>query len=126
MRCNRPKPIFGIFHLLCGVLIVSVVLGISAISSVEAVTEIGPGDRIFFLGDQWATNRTASQTGFEVIRLSSAVPASLMRYVRDTLNLKLMVGLGYDVVPKEKPWPGDTMDDKLSIFRGKLARSGQS
>ena len=80
MRCNRPKPIFGIFHLLCGVLIVSVVLGINAISSVEAVTEIGPGDRIFFLGDQWATNRTASQTGFEVIRISSHKPASLMSY----------------------------------------------
>lgn len=86
MRCNRPKPIFGIFHLLCGLLIVSVALGINAISSVEAVTEIGPGDRIFFLGDQWATNRTASQTGFEVIRLSSDRLVSEMKYVRDTLN----------------------------------------
>ena len=70
MRCNRPKPILEMSHLLCRVLIVIVFLGINAISSVEAVTEIGPGDRIFFLGDQWATNRTASQTGFEVIRLS--------------------------------------------------------
>ncbi len=121
MRCNRPKPILGKFQILCGVLIVSVALGINAISSVEAVTEIGPGDRIFFIGDQWATNRTASQTGFEVIRLSSDRSVSDMKYVRNTLNLKLMVGLGYDVVPREKPWPGDTMDEKLSIFRGKLA-----
>ena len=120
MRCNRPKPILEMSHLLCRVLIVIVFLGINAISSVEAVTEIGPGDRIFFLGDQWATNRTASQTGFEVIRLSSDRLVSDMKYVRNTLNLKLMVGLGYDVVPREKPWPGDTMDEKLSIFRGKL------
>ena len=121
MRCNRPKPIFGMFHLLCGVLIVSVVLGINAISSIEAVTQIGAGDRIFFRGDQWATNRTASQTGFEVIRISSDRLVSDMKYIRNTLNLKLMVGLGYDVVPREKPWPGDTMDEKLSIFRDKLA-----
>ena len=121
MRCNRPKPIFGKFQILCGVLIVGVFLGINAISSVEAVTQIGAGDRIFFRGDQWATNRTASQTGFEVIRISSHKPASLMSYVRDTLNLKLMVGLGYDVVPREKPWPGDEMDAKLSVFRNTLA-----
>ncbi|MCY3679965.1 MAG: hypothetical protein OXH16_01110, partial [Gemmatimonadetes bacterium] len=127
MRCNRPKPVFGIFHLLCGLLMVSVVLGINAISSVEAVTQIGPGDRIFFRGDQWAKNRTASQTGFEVIRLSSAESPSLMSYVRDTLNLKLMVGLGQDVVPDDRlvngarHWPGDTMETKLSIFRAKLA-----
>ena len=121
MRCNRPKPIFGMFHLLCGVLIVSVVLGINAISSIEAVTQIGAGDRIFFRGDQWATNRTASQTGFEVIRISSDRLVSDLKYIRNTLNLKLMIGLGYDVVPKEKPWPGDEMDAKLSIFRDKLA-----
>ncbi len=121
MRCNRPKPIFGKFQILCTALIVGVALGINAISSVEAVTQISAGDRIFFLGDQWATNRTASQTGFEVIRLSSDRLVSDMKYVRDTLNLKLMVGLGYDVVPTEKPWPGDTMDDKLSIFRDSLA-----
>ena len=121
MRCNRPKPILEMSHLLCRVFIVSVFLGINAISSVEAVTEIEAGDRIFFIGDQWATNRTASQTGFEVIRLSSDRLVSDMKYVRNTLNLKLMVGLGYDVVPREKPWPGDTMDEKLSIFRGKLA-----
>lgn len=127
MRCNRPKPIFGMFQILCGILIVSVALGINAISSVEAVTQIGPGDRIFFWGDQWAKNRTASQTGFEVIRLSSTESPSAMRYVRDTLNLKLMIGLGQDVVPDDRlvngvrHWPGDTMDDKLSIFRGKLA-----
>ena len=121
MRCNRPKPIFGKFQILCGVLIVGVFLGINAISSVEAVTQIGAGDRIFFRGDQWATNRTASQTGFEVIRISSHKPASLMSYVRDTLNLKLMIGLGYDVVPREKPWPGDEMDAKLSVFRDTLA-----
>lgn len=121
MRCNRPKPILGKFQILCGVLIVSVALGINAISSVEAVTEIGPGDRIFFLGNQWAKNRTASQTGFEVIRLSSTEPAFRMRYVRDTLNLKLMVGLGHNVVPDEKPWPGDTMDARLSAFRDSLA-----
>ena len=47
MRCNRPKPIFGKFQILCGVLIVGVFLGINAISSVEAVAEIGPGDRTF-------------------------------------------------------------------------------
>ena len=121
MRCNRPKSIFGKFQILCGALIVSVALGINAISSVEAVTEIGPGDRIFFLGNQWAKNRTASQTGFEVIRLSSTEPAFRMRYVRDTLNLKLMVGLGHNVVPDEKPWPGDTMDARLSAFRDSLA-----
>ena len=127
MRCNRPKPILGKFQILCGILIVSIALGINAISSVEAVTQIGPGDRIFFWGDQWAKNRTASQTGFEVIRLSSAESPSLMSYVRDTLNLKLMVGLGQDVVPDDRlvngarHWPGDTMDTKLSIFRGKLA-----
>lgn len=121
MRCNRPKPIFGMFQILCGVLIISVVLGINAISSVEAVTQIGAGDRIFFLGDQWATNRTASQTGFEVIRLASYADTTDMKTVTETLNLKLMIGLGYDVVPREKPWPGDEMDDKLSIFRGRLA-----
>ena len=127
MHCNRPKPIFGKFQVLCGVLIVSVALGINAISSVEAVTQIGPGDRIFFLGDQWAKNGTAAQTGFEVIRLSSTESPSAMRYVRDTLKLKLMVGLGQDVVPDDRlvngvrQWPGDTMDTKLSIFRGKLA-----
>ena len=122
MRCNRPKPIFGKFQIfMCAVLIVSVVLGINAISSVEAVTQIGPGDRIFFLGNQWAKNRTASQTGFEVIRLSSTEPAFRMRYIRDTLNLKLMVGLGHNVVPDEKPWPGDTMDARLSAFRDSLA-----
>ena len=121
MRCNRLKPIFGRFQILCGILIVGVALGINAISSVEAVTQIGPGDRIFFLGNQWMKNRTASQTGFEVIRLSSTESSSDLKYVRDTLNLKLMVGLGHDVVPDERSWPGDTMDDKLSIFRGKLA-----
>ncbi len=129
MRCNRPKPILEMFHLLCRVLIVSVVLGINAISSVEAVTEIGPGDRIFFLGNQWAKNRTASQTGFEVIRISSAEPASDMKYVRNTLNLKLMIGLGGTVVPDDRPppeggiapWPGDTMDIALSAFRDSLA-----
>ena len=129
MRCNRLKSVFGMFHLLCAVLIVSVVLGINAISSVEAVTEIGPGDRIFFLGNQWAKNRTASQTGFEVIRLSSTEPAFRMRYVRDTLNLKLMIGLGGTVVPDDRPspegerapWPGDTMDTALSAFRDSLA-----
>ena len=129
MRCNRPKPVFGIFHLLCGLLMVSVVIGINAISSVEAVTEIGPGDRIFFLGNQWVKNRTVSQTGFEVIRLSSTEPAFRMRYVRDTLNLKLMVGLGGTVVPDDRPspegerapWPGDTMDTALSAFRDSLA-----
>lgn len=129
MRCNRLKSVFGMFHLLCRVLIVSVVLGINAISSVEAVTEIGPGDRIFFLGDQWVKNRTVSQTGFEVIRLSSTEPAFRMRYVRDTLNLKLMVGLGGTVVPDDRPspegerapWPGDTMDTALSAFRDSLA-----
>lgn len=61
MRCNRLKPIWGRFQILCGILIVGVALGINAISSVEAATQIGAGDRIFFLGDQWATNRTASQ-----------------------------------------------------------------
>ena len=129
MRCNKPKPIFGKFQILCGVLIVSVFLGINAISSVDAVTQIGAGDRIFFLGNQWAENRTASQTGFEVIRISSEKSASLMRYVRDTLNLKLMVGLGGIVVPADRPprtgerapWPGDTMDTALSTFRRKLA-----
>ena len=121
MRCNRPKPLLGKFQILCTALIVGAALGINVISSVEAVTQISAGDRIFFRGDQWATNRTASQTGFEVIRLSSDRLVSDMKYVRNTLNLKLMVGLGYDVVPKEKPWPGDTMDAKLSIFRGKLA-----
>ena len=129
MRCNRLKSVFGIFHLLCGLLMVSVVLGINAISSVEAVTEIGPGDRIFFLGNQWVKNRTVSQTGFEVIRLSSTEPAFRMRYVRDTLNLKLMVGLGGTVVPDDRPspegerapWPGDTMDTALSAFRDSLA-----
>ncbi|MDE2724819.1 MAG: hypothetical protein OXI59_15715, partial [Gemmatimonadota bacterium] len=129
MRCNRSKPIFGKFQILCGVLIVSVVLGINAISSVEAVTEIGSGDRILFLGDQWATNRTASQTGFEVIRISSEKPVSLMQYVRNTLNLKLMIGLAHDVIPTDQPssvdgkvpWPGDTMDAALSVFRRKLA-----
>ena len=39
MRCNRPKPIFGKFQILCGILIVSVIFGINAISSVEAVTD---------------------------------------------------------------------------------------
>lgn len=129
MRCNRPKPIFGIFHLLYRVLIVSVFLGINAISSVEAVTQIGPGDRIFFLGNQWAKNRTASQTGFEVIRISSAEPVSDMKYIRNTLNLKLMIGLGGTVVPADRPrregerapWPGDTMDTALSAFRDSLA-----
>ena len=129
MRCNRPKSILGIFHLLCRVLIVSVVLGINAISSVEAVTEIGPGDRIFFLGNQWARNGTAAQTGFEVIRISSEKPVSLMKYVRNTLNLKLMIGLGGTVVPADRPrrpgerapWPGDTMDTTLSAFRDSLA-----
>ena len=128
MRCNRQKPIFGIFHLLYRVLIVSVFLGINAISSVEAVTEIGPGDRIFFLGNQWAKNRTASQTGFEVIRISSEKSVSDMKYIRNTLNLKLMVGLGGTVVPADRPppeggrapWPGDTMDTALSEFRRKL------
>ena len=128
MRCNRPKPILEMFHLLCRVLIVSVVLGINAISSVEAVTEIGPGDRIFFLGNQWAKNRTASQTGFEVIRISSEKSVSDMKYIRNTLNLKLMVGLGGTVVPADRPppeggrapWPGDTMDTALSEFRRKL------
>ena len=128
MRCNRPKPILEMSHLLCRVLIVSVFLGINAISSVEAVTQIGPGDRIFFLGDQWATNRTASQTGFEVIRLSNYASVSDMKYVRNTLNLKLMVGLGGNVVPADRPppdgarapWPGDTMDAALSEFRRKL------
>ncbi len=129
MRCNRLKSVFGMFHLLCAVLIVSVVLGINAISSVEAVTEIGPGDRIFFLGNQWATNRTASQTGFEVIRISSEKSVSLMKYVRNTLNLKLMIGLGGTVVPDDRPprpgarapWPGDTMDTALPAFRDSLA-----
>ena len=129
MRCNRLKSVFGMFHLLCAVLIVSVVLGINAISSVEAVTQIGPGDRIFFLGNQWVKNRTVSQTGFEVIRLSSTEPAFRMRYVRDTLNLKLMIGLGGTVVPDDRPspegerapWPGDTMDTALSAFRDSLA-----
>ncbi len=129
MRCNRPKPILEKFQILCGILIVSVVLGINAISSVEAVTEIGPGDRIFFLGNQWAKNRTASQTGFEVIRISSAKPASDMKYIRNTLNLKLMIGLGGTVVPDDRPprpgarapWPGDTMDTALPAFRDSLA-----
>ncbi len=129
MRCNRPKPILEKFQILCGILIVSVALGINAISSVEAVTEIGPGDRIFFLGDQWAKNRTASQTGFEVIRISSEKSVSDMKYIRNTLNLKLMIGLGGIVVPDDRPsrpgerapWPGDTMDTALSAFRDSLA-----
>ncbi|MXZ07907.1 MAG: T9SS type A sorting domain-containing protein [Gemmatimonadetes bacterium] len=127
MRCNRLKPIFGKFQILCGVLIVSVILGINAISSVEAVTEIGPGDRILFLGDQWVANRTASQTGFEVIRMTSDRSKSHMKYVRDTLNLKLMIGLGHNVIPDDRlvdgarPWPGDTMDAALSAFRDSLA-----
>ncbi len=129
MRCNRPKPILEKFQILCGILIVSVALGINAISSVEAVTEIGPGDRIFFLGNQWAKNRTASQTGFEVIRISSEKSVSDMKYIRNTLNLKLMIGLGGIVVPDDRPsrpgerapWPGDTMDTALSAFRDSLA-----
>ena len=35
MRCNRPKPIFGEFQILCGILIVNVALGINAISSLK-------------------------------------------------------------------------------------------
>lgn len=97
MRCNRSKPILGKFQILCGVLIVSVILGINALSSVEAVTEIGPGDRILFLGDQWARNGTAAQTGFEVIRLSSYVDKTDMKKITETLNLKLMIGLALNV-----------------------------
>ena len=129
MRCNRPKPIFGKFQILCGILIVSVVLGINAISSVEAVTEIGPGDRILFLGDQWARNGTAAQTGFEVIRLSSYADTTDMKKITETLNLKLMIGLAHNVIPTDEPssvdgqvpWPGDTMDAALSAFRDSLA-----
>ncbi len=121
MRCAKSKPIFGMFHLVCGILIVSVALGIDAISSVEAVTQIGAGDRIFFVGNQWVRNRTAAQTGFEVIRLSSYVPVSRMRYVTDTLNLKLMIGLAHNVTPVETTWPGDQMNDHPRIFRDSLA-----
>ena len=127
MRCNRPKPIFGKFQILFGVFIVCVALGINAISSVEAVTEIGPGDRILFLGDQWARNGTAAQTGFEVIRLSSYADKKDMKTITETLNLKLMIGLAHNVIPDDRPtngarpWPGDEMDAALSAFRDSLA-----
>ncbi len=91
MRCTKPKPILGMFHLVRGILIVSVALGIHAISSVEAVTQIGPGDRIFFIADQWVRNGTAAQTGFEVIRLSSYVEVDLMKAVTDTLGIYVCV-----------------------------------
>ncbi len=128
MRCTKPKSVFGRFQILCSVLIVSVTLGINVISSVEAVTEIGPGDRILFLGDQWARNGTAAQTGFEVIRLSSYADTTDMKKITETLNLKLMIGLAHNVIPDDRPspdgarpWPGDTMDAALSKFRRKLA-----
>ena len=119
MNFFRPKPIFGRFHFLFVVLIVA--LGMGDVSSVESVTQISAGDRILFLGNQWVRNGTVAQTGFEVIRLSSYVEVDLMKKITETHNLKLMVGLGHDVVPDERTWPGDTMDGKLAIFRRKLA-----
>ncbi len=100
MRCNKPKSIFGRFQILCSVLIVSVTLGINAISSVEAVTEIGPGDRILFLGDQWARNGTAAQTGFEVIRLSSYADTTWCGTAGMTLGVRYPAGFIFTRSPQ--------------------------
>lgn len=93
MQRTKCSSVFFIFTKWLTLNLIALLVWSSEMSIAEAVTPISPGDRVLMLGDQWGRNGTAAQSGFEVIRLSSYEPDSLMKDITNTSNLKLMISL---------------------------------